>query len=105
MTPFATVVELAAWRNVDTDPDDADVLLARASRTVAAAVRRRVELDSTTGLAVDDGYREALRDATTAQVEQWLADGDAGLCAVNVCDRSLLILKAAGLTGGPVAVV
>ena len=100
---FATTDELEIWMGRPA-PDEAGVLLERASTVVAYHVRRAVTTDETTGLAVDASDAAALSDATAAQVQQWLDDGDAGLCGTEICDRSLMVLRSAGLTGGPVAV-
>ena len=100
---YATTDELEVWMGRPA-PDEAEILLARASTVVAYHVRRAVTTDDTTGLAIDTTDADALRDATSAQVQQWLDDGDAGLCGTEICGRSLMVLRSAGLTGGPVAV-
>lgn len=101
---YATVDELEMWMGRPA-PDDAAILLDRASTVVAYHVRRAVTTDPATGLATDATDAAALRDATTAQVQQWLDDGDAGLCGTSICERTLMELLSAGLTGGPVAMI
>lgn len=68
MTPYATVPELETYLH-DTAPTDAERLLERASeliRFVAVGV-----YDPTDATTV-----ELLRDATCAQVEQWMVAGE-----------------------------
>lgn len=71
----ATAAELAAWLGSDTPPPDADRLLERASRLIDSHVTAGYKVDDN-GDPSDTQMREALRDATTAQVEFWLGVGE-----------------------------
>lgn len=62
----ATVVNL---------PDNIDVLLRSASRLVTPAIRTAVYLVGSDGLPSDTGQRDALVEATCAQVATWVAAG------------------------------
>lgn len=122
---FATKDDLTEWlpEGVAWEPEaDTDRVLKRASEVVADAV--------TSGYTVDDAgnprvatVRDALRDATCAQVEQWLEVGEendiAGLAPdasthvgglslsrlpTILAPRAHRILRAEGLIGGGVAV-
>jgi hypothetical protein len=75
MAAHATIDELENYIGT-TAPDDADRLLQRASELVDTRVFGFYEIDSVTDLPADARVREALRDATCAQVEWWLATGD-----------------------------
>jgi hypothetical protein len=70
----ATAQDLAGWLDGETPPEAAR-LLARASRLVDRHVYAGYRVDDD-GLPVDEHVRDALRDATCAQVEQWLAVGE-----------------------------
>ena len=74
----ATLGELEEWINA-TPPANADRLLLRASDLIDFAVTTSFAIDEDTGLATDEeecGYAAALRDATCAQVEQWIMSGE-----------------------------
>jgi hypothetical protein len=101
MTPFATIAQLDAWLGRPS-PADAPRLLDRASEVVAGALRTKVATDATTGLPTDPTTAQTLADATCAQVESWLDDGE--------CDRASLaphawsILRTGGLLNAAVEV-
>lgn len=93
------------------DPDDISRLLARASELVDGAVRQPYTTDDD-GLATDADIAAALRDATCAQVEQWIEVGEenaidglagtprsvgGGVRAPELSPRALRILLNAGL--------
>lgn len=93
------------------DPDDISRLLLRASVLVDGAVRQPYDTD-TDGLATDTNIAAALRDATCAQVEQWIEVGEenavdglagtarstgGGVRAPELAPRALRILLNAGL--------
>jgi hypothetical protein len=98
---LATVAELDAWLGRPS-PADAPHLLDRASEVVAGALRVKVATDDTTGLPTDPTTAQTLADATCAQVESWLDDGE--------CDRATLaphawsILRTGGLMNAAVEV-
>lgn len=69
MAAYATPVELADYMGLDEPPADAERLLERASTLINAHV---VTPRNITNVVVV----EALRNATCAQVEWWLATGD-----------------------------
>lgn len=75
MNPYAILTDLTAWLPASTaaalDPADAPRLLQRASEAVADAVTAGYAVDSS-GNPSDPVIAAALRDATCAQVEQWL---------------------------------
>lgn len=80
MRPLATSADLSAWLpgdgsvEVPTGPA-ADRLIARASEVIAEHVTAGWALDAL-GDPADPDVKEALRDATCAQVEQWLEVGE-----------------------------
>lgn len=74
MLAHATVADVAAWTGKDATGTER--LIRRASELIDAATTTAYEVDSTTGLAVDEGYAVALRDAVCAQVEHWLLTGE-----------------------------
>lgn len=93
------------------DPDDIARLLLRASELVDGAVRQPYTTDDD-GLATDTDIAAALRDATCAQVEQWVEVGEenavdglagtqrsvgGGVRAPELAPRALRILLNAGL--------
>lgn len=73
----ATAEELTDWLSVDLDVDEDEVtrLLARASRKVDHWARAGYATDDE-GVATDAIVRQALSDATCAQVEQWIEVGE-----------------------------
>lgn len=80
MRPLATAADLTAWLPGDGSVAvptgaEADRLILRASETVAEHVTTGWALDAN-GDPAYDWAREALRDATCAQVEQWLEVGE-----------------------------
>lgn len=109
MTVHATPDDLATYTGQPA-PADADRMLARASDVITAACLAVYSIDSTDTAA-------ALRDATCAQVEQWLSIGEtndidglpsdtysaAGGASMNrqpnrLAPRALRHLRMAGLT-------
>lgn len=119
--PHATVDELLGTEEADgflsqesaalIDPDDALRQLTRASELIDGAVRQPYDVD-TDGAATDVDVAAALRDATCAQVEQWVEvdeanaiDGLAGTAravgggvrAPELAPRAVRILSNAGL--------
>lgn len=68
MTPYATVLELETYLHGDA-PSDAERLLDRASELI-----RSIALGVTD--PEDAATIELLRDATCAQVEQWIISGE-----------------------------
>lgn len=87
---YATREDLAIWLGYvvdpEVDPPDPDLsklpaqadlrMLKRASLAVSKATMTAVYDVDADGLPEDDQVAEALRDATCAQVEAWLASGD-----------------------------
>ncbi len=71
----ATEAELTAYLGTSA-PADAERLLARASSHVDYYTHAHYNVDDDTGLATDDEVAAALRDATCAQVEQWIEAGE-----------------------------
>lgn len=123
MDAFATEADLVAWLPADT-PDPAPTgaeavrVLTRASEVIADHVTGGYVVDAT-GAATEQWVIDALRDATCAQVEQWLEVGEdndfagygtdlamsgGGLSTsrapVTLAPRARRILRLAGLTGG-----
>ncbi|SNR33080.1 hypothetical protein [Blastococcus mobilis] len=121
MGAFATAADLSAWLppgQAESLGDDTDRILARASELVAEAATSGwpVDAQNLPALAED---RATLRDATLAQVEQWLEVGEEndiagysratsmgpnGLSVSSLpailAPRARRILRSAGLTGG-----
>lgn len=73
-TGYATTTQLADWLQA-APPEDADRLLARATRTIDGRVVAWYAVDAL-GVATEPKIVEALRDAVCAQVEQWLSVGE-----------------------------
>jgi hypothetical protein len=110
--PYATDDELAAWLKggdyeAETPVDDAaDRVLARATDLIGWASFGTYDLDSITGLPAATVV-EALRDATCAQVEQWLEvgeeadiggwDEDTTKITSPIAPRAIRILTAEGI--------
>jgi hypothetical protein len=110
---FATDVELAAWLKggdyeAETPVDDAaDRVLARATELIGWASFGTYTVDSLTGLPVLATVVDALRDATCAQVEQWLEvgeesdiggwDQDTTKITSPIAPRAIRILTAEGI--------
>lgn len=122
MRPLATPADLTAWLPADgtitvpTGPE-AERLILRASETVAEHATVGWTVDTLGDPDVTE-VREALRDATCAQVEQWLEVGEEndiagyprgtamGMGSMNLsrlpsilAPRAKRILRTAGLTG------
>lgn len=93
---YATAADLATYTGTAA-PDNADALLAKASRMLDSAVFRLCwyVADQTTGMPTDSLVIDACRDATCAQVGWWLALGDssgalgAGYGSVSIGSVSL----------------
>lgn len=93
---YATAADLAAYTGT-TAPDNADALLAKASRFLDSAVFRLCwyAADPDTGLPTDPIVTAALRDATCAQAAWWDELGDstgalgAGYGSVSIGSVSL----------------
>lgn len=67
---YATVAELAAFTGRPA-PDNAERLLARASRLVDAAMKAAVYETDASGSPTVPEVRQAFRDATCAQADVW----------------------------------
>lgn len=67
---YATVTELSAFTGRPA-PDNAERLLARASRLVDAAMKAAVYEVDASGAPVVPEVRDAFRDATCAQADVW----------------------------------
>lgn len=74
---YATPEQYTAWSGQPA-PSDADRLLARASEDIDDALRAAVYDTDTAGMPTDQSVRDALSDATCAQVEYQQATGDDG---------------------------
>lgn len=111
---YATEAELTAYLPDGTVVTDADRLLARASELIDGTVTSSFAVDADTDLPTDPDVAAALRDATCAQVEQWLEVGEendidglagtqvsltdySGKRAPKVAPRAFRILQNAGL--------
>jgi hypothetical protein len=111
---YATSAELSAFLPAGTTVTDADRVLARASERIDGTVMAPFTVDTLTGLPSDPDIAAAMRDATCAQVEQWLEVGEendidglagtevsvtgySGRRAPRVAPRALQILQNAGL--------
>lgn len=111
---YASEAELTAWLPAGTSVDDAARLLARASTRIDGVVTAPFDVDPNTDLPTDTDVAAALRDATCAQVEQWLEVGEendidglagtevsvqgySGKRAPKVAPRAFDILQQAGL--------
>lgn len=78
LAAHSTLADLAEWLGTEA-PAGAERLLRRASELVDAHTTTCYATDEETGLATDEeecGYLAALRDATCAQVEQWILAGE-----------------------------
>lgn len=112
--PLATESDLTDWLPDGTVVTDAPRLLARASQRIDSAVLAAFDIDIVTALPTDSTVAAALRDATCAQVEQWLEVGEendidglagtqiavtgfSGKRAPRIAPRALDILRDAGL--------
>lgn len=119
---YAVVADLQAWLDAD-PPADAARLLGHAMRLVDSAITTAMFTTDANGNATDLGVLAALRDATCAQVEDWMINGDetnsqdfvgqttvegmtvsraGGRSKLRLCDRAQDILKAAKLVPGTV---
>lgn len=73
---YATTADLANYL-YGPPPDGAQRMLARASRRIGDLIRCSVyDADTVTGMPTDATILAAVRDATCAQVEWWVATGD-----------------------------
>lgn len=72
MAVYATGAELASYLGTPA-PADTTRLLARASELVDDHIVTAVYAVNTSGMPTDTVHIDALRDATCAQVEHWLA--------------------------------
>lgn len=79
---YATPEQFTAWSGQPA-PSDADRLLARASEDIDDALRAAVYDTDTAGMPTDQSVRDALSDATCAQVEYQQATGDDGTGAAG----------------------
>lgn len=71
---YATTAELESWTGVTPDnPARATALLRRASILVQRAIRNDLYDTEPSGVPSDPDLAEAVRDATCAQTEVWLA--------------------------------
>lgn len=119
MAVYATPDELQSFlpSGAQAQVADVDRLLARASAKVDGMVRACYDVDDN-GAPTDADVAAALRDATCAQVEQWIEVGEAndidglagtqrsvggasGLRAPSRAPRALEILSTAGLLTVP----
>lgn len=69
---YATPSDLATWTGSPA-PDNAAVMLREASGLVGDAIICDLYEATSTGLPTNPTYVDALRDATCAQVEHWIA--------------------------------
>lgn len=69
---YATPAELATWTGTPA-PVNAPVMLREASGLVVDAIICDLYEATSTGLPTNPAYVDALRDATCAQVEHWIA--------------------------------
>ncbi|MDT0346762.1 hypothetical protein [Streptomyces litchfieldiae] len=81
---YATPEQLAAWTGQP--PPDAGRLLARASEDIDSALLTAVYAADPSGYPTRARVRDALADATCAQVEQWLATGSDGVTTAEAWD-------------------
>lgn len=82
---YATPEQLSAWTGQPA-PAGADRMLARASEDVDDALLTAVYVTDAAGMPTDPAVREALAEATCAQVEYQLATGDDGTGAAGRWD-------------------
>ncbi|MDF3280482.1 hypothetical protein [Gordonia sp. N1V] len=75
MPVYANATELAAFMESEDVLDTVGPLLRKASLLVTSACRLDCFDVTPTGIPTDDDLAEAMRDATCAQVERWLAAG------------------------------
>lgn len=71
---YATSDDLATWTTAPA-PADAAVLLREASILIADACLADIYDTDTTGMPTDPQLRDAMRDATCAQVHAWIEAG------------------------------
>ncbi len=76
MPVYAQPADLDEWMAPTAAPDNATALLRSASYRVADATKTAVYDIGTNGLPADVDLRDALRDATCAQVAVWAALGN-----------------------------
>ncbi|MFF9284865.1 head-tail connector protein [Streptomyces griseosporeus] len=82
---YATPADLAAWTGQPAPPD-AERLLGRASEDIDRALLTAVYDTGADGMPTETDVRDALRDATCAQVEYQQATGDDGTGAAGRWD-------------------
>ncbi|MGD6762047.1 hypothetical protein ACOKM5_24240 [Streptomyces sp. BH097] len=100
---YATPEQLTAWTGRPAPPD-ADRLLERASEDVDDALTTAVYATDTAGMPTCPTTRQALADATCAQVEYQLATGDDGTGAAGRWDSvSIGPVSLSGRKDGPSA--
>lgn len=99
---YATITDLADY--IDPIPDNAELLLARASRLVDRALMCAVYDVDGTGMPTDERIAGALRDATCEQVAAWVAGGEDGTGAAgqyqSVSIGSVSLTRGAAGPGG-----
>jgi len=124
LNDYATVADLHNWLDAD-EPVDSLRLIRHAQRLVDSAITSAMYKQDANGNPTDAGVLAALRDATCAQVEDWIINGDetssldklgslnmdgvaftrsGGARKFRLCDRAIDILKAAKLVPGTVIV-
>ncbi|MEV0115542.1 hypothetical protein AB0H77_20240 [Streptomyces sp. NPDC050844] len=82
---YATAEQLVAWTG-RTAPCDVELLLARASQDIDAALLTALYATDEAGFPTDAAVQQALVDATCAQVEYWLAIGSDGITSAEQWD-------------------
>lgn len=75
MIVYATTEQLSDWMDDSQEEASVKPLLRKASGLVRKAIRNDLYDTLPSGLPEDDDLTEALREATCAQVEVWLAAG------------------------------
>ena len=74
MPTYATENDLVTWMDADLDDDVNAVPLLRKASLLVTSVCRLDSYDTTpTGIPSDDDLADAMREATCAQAERWLA--------------------------------
>ncbi|AZG43448.1 hypothetical protein [Gordonia insulae] len=90
MIVYATNAELVTWIGSEPDTDDVDRMLRQASILVGRACRNDLYDTVPSGKPSDDDLAAAMRDATCAQVEQWI---EAGVTAVAAGAAGIAMVK------------
>lgn len=124
ITPYATADDLGAYLGTE-PPADSDRLLIRAQELIDATLTSAMYTSDSNGNPTDATVIGALRQATCAQVEYWITNGDElgtldkyssysieGISVsrgnvgssrqYRLCDRSWDVLRAAKLAPGTV---